>query len=314
MDNRGFVLPLIYKREIERVVVMNFKYFVLVGIGGSNLGAKAVYDALKKPKPQVEMLFADTVSPVMLERIIAKLKTVKKEEVLLNYVSKSGTTLETRENFEALKDYAGTIVDTYRDLEFDKTIGGRFSVLTEVGLFPLRSCGFSTDELLRGKADAGDGKESAQWLFEQLQAGMVVHDMFLFNPELESLGKWYRQLSGESTGKDGKGFVPTVSIGTTDLHSMFQRYVGGPHNITTTFISARHKGDETMAAIYKAVTQAYLEHDLPFQEYFMPELNEYELGKFMETKMREIVHLAHLMGVNAFDQPKVEAYKKFISR
>lgn len=290
----------------------NIKYFVLVGIGGSNLGAKAVYEALYKPGQTPEILFADTVSPVMIERIIAKLKTVNKEEVLLNYVSKSGTTLESEHNFEILKEYAGTIVDTYKELDFDKTIGGRFSVLTEVGLYPLRMCGFDTDELLRGKADAGDDKESAQWLYEQLQAGMVVHDMFLFNPELESLGKWYRQLLGESTGKDGKGFLSTVSIGTTDLHSMFQRYVGGPHNIATTFVKAGHS--EPMDAIYEAVKQAYRDHNLSFQEYLMPELNEYELGKFFETKMREIVHLAHLMGVNAYDQPNVEAYKKLISR
>lgn len=288
---------------------MKLKYFILVGIGGSNLGAKAVYDALWTPSSDgARMLFADTVSPVTLERIIAKLKTAKKEEVLLNYVSKSGTTLESKMNFELLKDYTGKIVDTYKDLDFDKTIGGRFSVLTEVGLFPLRTCGFDTDEMLRGKADAGDGKESAQWLYAQLEAGRVVHDMFLFNPELESLGKWCRQLMGESTGKDGKGFVPTVSIGTTDLHSMFQRYIGGPHNIATTFVCA---GEPNI--FYKATTQAYKEHGLPFQEYLMPKLDEYELGKFLETKMREIVHLAHLMGVNPFDQPNVEAYKRLIS-
>lgn len=292
---------------------MALKFFILVGIGGSNLGAKAVYDALRLADPlaqgKPEMLFADTVSPVTLERIIAKLKTAKKEEILLNYVSKSDTTLESLENFAKLKGYASTIVDTYKDLEFDKSIGGRFSVLTEVGLFPLRTCGFNTDEMLRGKADATEG--NAEWLFDQMQAGMVVHDMFLFNPELESLGKWYRQLMGESTGKDGKGLLPTVSIGTTDLHSMVQRYFGGPHNIATTFVKAGKS--EPMNSIYEAVKQAYTDHNLPFQEYFMPKLNEYELGKFFETKMREIVHLAHFMGVDPYNQPNVEDYKKLIS-
>lgn len=289
---------------------MALKYFVLVGIGGSNLGPKAVYDALKMPgdgKP--EMLFADTVSPYMRDQLAARLAGVPREEVMLNYVSKSGTTLESKENFEFFKKYAGTIVDTYKDLDFDKTIGGRFSVLTEVGLFPLRTCGFDVDEMLRGKADAGDGKASAEWLLEQLKAGNVVHDMFLFNPELESLGKWYRQLLGESTGKDGKGYVPTVSIGTTDLHSVYQRYAGGPHNIATTFVFARRNGDHTMATILEGVKKAYSKGIMSFQEYLMPKLDEYELGKFFETKMREIVHLAHLMGVNPFDQPDVESYK-----
>ena len=95
------------------------------------------------------MLFADTVSPVMRARILTKIRNAKKEEILLNYVSKSGTTMETKENFEFFKEYAGEIVDTYKDLEFDKNISGRFSVLTEVGLFPLRTCGFNTDELLQ---------------------------------------------------------------------------------------------------------------------------------------------------------------------
>lgn len=289
--------------------MIQLKYFLLIGIGGSNLGAKAVYEALCKPGQIPEMLFADTVSPVMLERIIAKLKTAKKEEILLNYVSKSGTTLETRENFEILKEYAGTIVDTYKDLDFDKSIGGRFSVLTEVGLYPLRMCGFNVDELLRGKADATEG--NAEWLFEQLQNGIVVHDMFLFGPELESLGKWYRQLMGESTGKDGKGFFPSVSIGTTDLHSVYQRYIGGPHNIATTFVKSGQ--DQPMTRIYEAVKKSYSNHSLPFQEYLMPKLDEYELGKFLETKMRETVHLAHLMGVDPYDQPNVESYKKLIS-
>ncbi len=286
---------------------MALKYIILCGIGGSSLGAKAVYDALYRPGQMPEMLFADSISPVMMERIIAKLKTVKKEEILVNYVSKSGTTRESKENFEIFKEYAGTVVDTYKDLDFDKTIGGRFSVLTEVGIFPLRTCGFNTDEMLRGKADAGDGKESAKWLYDQLVSGYVIHDTFLFGPELESLGKWYRQLMAESTGKDGKGFVPTVSIGSTDLHSIFQRYVGGPHNIATTFVYVGTPDKYCTASI-----QAYREHGLPFQEYVLAERSEYELGKFFETKMREVVHLAHLMGVNPYDQPDVEAYKKFL--
>ncbi len=295
---------------------MAIKYFVLVGIGGSYWGARAVYDALRKPGQTPELLFVDTVSPVLREQILAKIKDVPKEEILLNYVSKSGTTLEIKENFEFFREYAGTIVDTYKDLDFDKTIGGRFSVLTEVGLYPLRTCGFDTEAMLSGKADATDG--NAQWLFEQLQAGMAVHDMFLFNPELESLGKWYRQLLGESTGKDDKGYVPTVSIGSSDLHAMYQRYLGGTKNIATTFVFARHRtggqarleGDETMHVLYESTKKTYHDYGVPYQEYQMTSVNEYELGKFMQYKIYEVIELARLMGVNAFDQPMVELYKK----
>ncbi len=291
---------------------MTLKYFILVGIGGSNLGAKAVYDALKMPNDgRPELLCADTVAPVTRQRIIETIKGTPKEQILLNYVSKSGMTLESKENFEVLREYAGTVVDTYKDFEFDKNIGGRYSVFTPVGTYPLQTLGFDADAFLKGKeaASTAEAEASAAWLFQQLEAGMAIHDLFIFNPELESLGKWYRQLMGESTGKEGKGFLPTVSVGSTDLHSMFQRYIGGPRNIATTFVRAHQPGDQTIAALYEATKTVYKTEGVPFQEYMMPALNEFEIGKFMQFKMYEIIHLAKLMGVNAFDQPLVELYK-----
>jgi len=277
----------------------NKKSVLLVGIGGSNLGAKAVYEALRKTDTPL-LLCADTVDSVTREWIVAQID----ENTELIYVSKSGTTLESQLNFDYFKKYTDNITVI---TDPDSPVCGRFSVFTKFGIKPLSRLGFDTDAFLEGKADASESeaKKSAQWLFEQLQAGMVAHDMFIFNPELESLGKWYRQLMGESTGKNGKGYLPTVSIGSTDLHSMFQRYIGGPHNIATTFVCV---GEPDV--FYKATTRTYREHGLPFQEYVIAKRDEFSLGKFMQFKMYEIIELAHLMGVNPFDQPMVELYKE----
>ena len=281
----------------------NKKSVLLVGIGGSNLGAKAVYEALRAIDTPL-LLCADAVDSVTRERIVAQIDADTK----LIYVSKSGTTIESKLNFDFFKKYTDNIT-VITDPNSPPEISGRFSVFTKFGLEPISRLGFDTKKFLKGKADANEAeaKKSGAWLFEQLQVGMAIHDMFLFNPELESLGKWYRQLMGESTGKDGKGYIPTVSIGSTDLHSMFQRYIAGPHNVATTFVCI---GEPDI--FYKATTRIYRELDLPFQEYIIAKRDEYELGKFMQFKMYEIIELAMLMGVNPFDQPMVELKKTII--
>ena len=286
------------------------KYLILVGIGGSNLGAKAVYEALRLADPLAQgkpvILFADTISPVMRERIVVELQHAKKEDITLNYVSKSGTTLESKENFEFFKEYAGKIVNTYQDFEFDKTIGGRFSVFTPVGTYPLEMAGVDVKAFLQGRDEAV--QTDAEAIFKYMQQGCVIYNSFFFNPELEDLGKWFRQLMAESLGKDGKGILPIVSVGSTDLHSVAQMYFGGPKNILTEFIYAS-QGSREMDAIYGGTKTAYRNHDMPFLEYPLGEISARSLGRYMQTKMLTIIALAKLMGVNAFDQPDVEHYK-----
>ena len=133
--------------------------------------------------------------------------------------------------------------------------------------------------------------------------------MFLFNPELESLGKWWRQLVAESLGKDGKGILPIVSIGTNDLHSTLQLYLDGPKNIYTTFVSAKPL-PKIVDAILEGVKISYTNHGLPFRHIELGKLDAYDLGVFMQTQMNEVIALAKLMGVDAFNQPAVEEYKK----
>ena len=157
---------------------------------------------------------------------------------------------------------------------------------------------------------------------------------------MESVGKWYRQLTGESIGKrenlDGEeaheGITPIVSIGSTDLHSMAQLFYGGPHDKLTTLVYAKQSPAEVkvpqdlvfpglvdditgksykeiMQAIYGGVKKAYEKNGLPYMEILFPEISEYTVGQFLQFKMCEMMYLAQLLNVNAFNQPAVEDYK-----
>jgi glucose-6-phosphate isomerase len=180
---------------------------------------------------------------------------------------------------------------------------------------------------------------SAISIYLHSQKGKNIHNTFLFNPELESLGKWYRQLMAESIGKrknsKGKivraGITPIVSIGSTDLHSMAQLYFGGPNDKFTNIVFAKQKNgvkisnlefgglaegienksfENIMRAIVGGVKAAYEKNKLPFIDIALNEISEKSLGYYLQFRMIEIMYLARLLQVNAFDQPNVEDYKK----
>lgn len=171
--------------------------------------------------------------------------------------------------------------------------------------------------------------------------GCMLHDIFIFSVELESLGKWYRQLTAESIGKKYNnndelvniGITPTVSIGSTDLHSVVQLYLAGPYNRFTTFITTdkskvelvlphyeefealveniqKKSYSSIMNAILKGTQTAYRHDNRPFITIHIPEKSAYCLGQLMQIKMIEIMYLGFLMNINPFDQPNVEEYKK----
>ena len=331
------------------------KYVIVAGIGGSNLGAKAVYDALfgqfdflqdRTPK----IIFLDTVSPTLLRNVFHVIDSLdEKEEVLVNVISKSGSTAETMAHFEALEEKMTKIFGDVSDrfvlttgegsklwqigkekgmhlLPMPEEIGGRFSVFTNVGLFPLLLAGVDVQELVAGANAmldrAEESKKSAACIFSHKNQGILLNNSFFFNPECESIGKWYRQLMGESVGKrhdlDGNevfaGITPIVSIGSTDLHSMAQLYFGGPRNKFTALIYAsqsevHEEYARIMDAIYGGVVSAYKNNELPFVEVDLQEISAYSIGQFFQFKMMEMMYLAKLMNVNAFDQPSVEDYK-----
>lgn len=309
---------------------MNLKYILNIGLGGQYNGPKAVYNALHADA-QPEILFSSTVSmheQATIERALAGVKSPR--EVLMVYSSKSGTTMETKENFRHyysfLQKKLGAIDDRVivvtsegspliaeaqdRGWQVElipKEIGGRFSVFTATGLVPLGHAGIDVGQFLEGEKAGEIGK--AEEIFKYYQQGFQIHNIFLFNPELESLGKWWRQLVAESLGKDGKGILPIVSIGTNDLHSTLQLYLDGPKNIYTIFVSAKPL-PPLVAAILDGVKASYQNHSLPYVHIEMPVLDAFELGKFMKTRMTEVIRVAELMHVDPYTQPAVEEYKK----
>ena len=343
-----------------------FDYLVVVGIGGSNLGTLAIVEALFGKNhllsSKKKVFFVDTVDSDSLADVLS---FVKGKKFLLVLISKSGTTTESIANFEVLlkqiplsqrKSRVVTISDEgsllsslalrkgYSHLFIPKKVGGRFSVFSSVGLFPLAFLGVDIKKLLLGARGALEkfnknnyALEGALDLYHNYLSGKKINDLFIFSNDLESLGKWYRQLMGESVGKrfslSGSekfiGITPTVSIGSTDLHSVGQLYLGGPRDKFTSFVSVKnHKSivvpsnkdiilrdlqglsfKKIMDSILLGTMRAYKKNKLPFNHYEFVCKDEFELGFFMQTKMFEIMILAHLLGVNPFDQPSVEEYK-----
>ncbi|MFZ5365173.1 MAG: hypothetical protein ACOZBH_03180 [Patescibacteria group bacterium] len=360
----------------------SLKYIMLVGIGGSNLGAKAVYEALYSKfdwldeKRMPKIIFLDTVSSEKMKLAFTLSKSIKRpDELLIIATSKSGTTVETVANLEVIVNHFQRKFKNIRerivfitdqdsalwDMAIKKDIhklpipaaaGGRYSVFSAAGLFPLHLAGINIDELRQGARQAvkdctsglfaNPALVSAALTYLQYKRGCVIFNNFFFNPEYESIGKWQRQLMAESLGKKknlkGKvvraGITPMVSVGSTDLHSMAQLYFGGPKNIFTNFIYSKSRGEiylpknlkfaglaegingksleSLMTAIYSGVKTAYQKNKMPFAAVELA-ATEKNIGYYLQFRMIEMMYLAKLMDVNAFDQPGVEDYKREIT-
>ena len=366
------------QHAVERYFTTQLRYIIVVGIGGSNLGTQAIYDALRRERDGVhegypQLIFLDTVSTKLfldIERVL-ELDVSYPEEILVNLISKSGGTTESIANFELLYAYLSKRFPNIKErivvttdngsplwkaaekenmgvLPIPKLVGGRYSVFTPVGLFPLALTGIDVRELILGAKDflhANFSAENhslrlAETIFKAHHEGVTQCNFFFFNPELESVGKWARQLYAESIGKEhdksGKvvraGVTPSVSIGSTDLHSVGQLYFGGPKDKFTllTYIKSPSRlsvpkqglftslvpgicgrsPDDIMHAIYSGTTTAYNSHKLPYGEVTLPDVSPYSIGMFLEWQMIAVMYLAELFHVNAFDQPNVEDYKK----
>lgn len=356
---------------------------VVVGIGGSSLGAKAVHQAIHgrfyhATEPKLRVYFAETVDADRMFTIVSVLEKelLKGNAVLITVITKSGTTTETIANFHVLlsllkkyrphnyREYIVAITDVdsplwrfaqqegYALLPIAKVVGGRYSVFSPVGLFPLLMAGVDTDQLLLGAResvercsvfsfDTNPALMSALLQFIHYRRGISISDLFLFSVDLEAVGKWYRQLMGESIGKEfdkegrrvAAGITPTVSLGSIDLHSLAQLYLGGPRDKFTTFVTVQQIAQditintelcvenisaclqgkqlsEIMYALVEGTKRAYLKNDRPFCSLVLPEKKERYIGQFLQFKMMEMMYLGHLLHVDPFDQPNVELYKR----
>lgn len=360
---------------------------VVVGIGGSALGLAAVHQALygtlyNEQQPTCKLYIADTVDSDYLNDILLLVEQELEggNAVIITVISKSGQTTETVVNAQlfidsvrkafpetyrqyvvvitdegsALWDYS--VVHSMARLAIPALVGGRYSVLSAVGLFPLALLGIDIDALCSGAAamrsmcidsdiESNPAAMRALLLNAYYNKGVAIHDLFLFSVDLAAIGAWYRQLMGESLGKgcleDGlfmrKGITPTVSMGTVDLHSVAQLYLGGPHVRFTTFVavsknnvelvvpnignhingitelSAHVQGKKIssiMGIILQGVLVAYHKNKRPFVLLTIPEKNPYYIGMLLQLHMLEMMYAGFLLRINPFDQPDVELYKQ----
>ncbi|MCB9330595.1 MAG: glucose-6-phosphate isomerase [Lewinellaceae bacterium] len=353
---------------------------VVIGIGGSYLGAKAALEfcqptpALAKPgnAGTVDICFAGTnLSAPYLNQLLDGLKD---RDFSVNVISKSGTTTEPAIAFRLLKKllekkygkdgarariYATTdrskgALKTLADREDYETfvvpddVGGRFSVLTAVGLLPLAAAGIDVDQLMRGAADARvhfQNTDFAQNTVLQYVAarnilhrkGKAIEMLINYEPRLHFLAEWWKQLYGESEGKDGKGIFPASADFTSDLHSLGQYIQDGRRHLFETLLEIQNPESDivleaedddldglnylagkTLDYVNKKAAEGTLEAHVaggvPNLKITIPEATPYYLGQLFYFFEKACAVSGYLLGVNPFDQPGVEAYKKNMFR
>ena len=355
----------------------NCEVVVVAGIGGSYLGARAVIEALGN---SFAWLVGDKKNPTILfagnnigEDYLAEMCDYLKDKKfgVIN-ISKSGTTTETALTFRLLKKQceaqrgkeeakkvivavtdakkgaARTCADKegYTSFIIPNNVGGRFSVLTPVGLLPIACAGFDISQLVAGAQDMEKacGKDvpfseniAAQYAAVRnalyAKAGKKIEIMINYQPKLHFMSEWWKQLYGESEGKDGKGIFPASCDFTTDLHSMGQWIQEGERSIFETVISvekpnrtmlfpedeenldglnflAGKRVDEVNKMAELGTRLAHVDGGVPNMRLSVPELNEYYVGQMIYFFEIACGISGNVLGVNPFNQPGVEAYKK----
>jgi glucose-6-phosphate isomerase len=349
---------------------------VVAGIGGSYLGARAVIDALSN---SFDWLQSERHHPVMLyaghnisEDYLAELSDYLKNKTfgIIN-ISKSGTTTETALAFRllktqlehqigkkearkrivaitdpqkgALRTLAGQ--EGYKTFDIPANIGGRYSVLTPVGLLPIAVTGIDIRQLIAGAKDMEEacrpGKPFSQnpaALYavvrnELYRLGKKIEILVNYHPKLHYIGEWWKQLYGESEGKEHKGIFPAAVDFTTDLHSMGQWIQEGERSIVETVISSQQpthqvvipseegnldglnylagkRVDEVNKMSELGTSIAHVDGGVPNIRIDLPRFNEYYLGQLLYFFEKACGISGYLLGINPFDQPGVEAYKK----
>lgn len=342
---------------------------ICIGIGGSYLGAEAVIKAASPyfGRTGPEVIFAGHhLSPAYHKEL---LESLKGKSVYVNVISKSGSTLEPalafrlirqfmEENFEdADRRIIATTGPTggrlnpladakgYRRFIIPGDVGGRFSVLTPVGLLPIAVAGVDIRALVAGAQKMMTDLESFEdnpaldyaadrYVFHE--AGFTTEVFAVMEPKLAPIGAWWQQLFGESEGKDGKGLFPSVVQYTTDLHSLGQYVQDGRRNLLETFLTVEEgvslpipseqndvDGLNDLAgkeyafvnqSAYAGTAEAHLEGNVPSWTITLPCADAESVGALIAFYQHAVAVSGYMLGVNPFDQPGVEAYKQKMYR
>lgn len=322
-------------KEAAKKINQESEYLVCIGIGGSYLGHRAIIEALR-PKSETKIIYAgNSLSRRELEYALSE---VGDHDFSINVISKSGTTLEPAIAFKAFKEkliekygeeeaynriYATTdanigtlhdeaVANGYTRFVVPDNIGGRYSVLTAVGLLPLAVAGVDVEKLLEGASDAMDNvvdvaTEYAWMRYTLGQKGYDTEIFASFEPSTLYFNEWLKQLFGESEGKNKQGIFPASVIYSTDLHSLGQFMQDGRRNLWETIID--YPTDETNAKVVQAVKIAHLQGGIPVLDITVSSFDEKGFGELIYFFELACAMSAKLFGVNPFDQPGVEAYK-----
>lgn len=384
-DYLGWIdLPTAYdKEEFARIqkaaakIQSDSDVLIVIGIGGSYLGARAAIEALshsfyntlpKDKRKTPEVYFAgNNISSTYVTHL---LDLVEGKDFSVNVISKSGTTTEpaiafrifraalekkygkeeARKRIYATTDRAKGALKKLSDEEGYETfvipddVGGRYSVLTAVGLLPIATAGISIDEMMQGAADAAKEfsnpnlAENASYQYAAVRnalyrKGKVTEILVNYEPSLHYVSEWWKQLYGESEGKDFKGIFPASVDFSTDLHSMGQFIQEGNRNIFETVIQVTEVpshitiesdpadldglnflAGKTLDFVNKKAFQgtllAHTDGQVPNLVVNVPDLTPYSFGYLVYFFEKACGISGYLLGVNPFDQPGVEAYKK----
>ena len=351
-------------KEVAEEIYRSGDLLVCIGIGGSYLGSKAFIHALYGEKHRIKFI-GHHLSPLELHDLLQELE---EKDFYINVISKSGTTTEPGVTFRILREFAEKkygdnvnrrIIATtdaqkgalrelskqngYRSFTIPDDVGGRFSVLTPVGLLPILAAGADMDQIIRGAVSGfkfsltdDDQNPALSYVTSRhlcYRDGKAIEIMASMEPRLHYLSEWWKQLFGESEGKEGKGIFPASVDFTTDLHSMGQWIQDGVRNIFETFLVIDHyqkdviipaddanldklnylagkKMSEVNQKAYKGTKHAHEEGGVPTMVIHFDYLDEEHLAKLCVIFEVSVAISGYMLGVNPFDQPGVETYKK----
>lgn len=371
------------KAEFERIkqaakkIQSDSQVLVVIGIGGSYLGAKMAVDFLndtffnylpddRRQFPQV-MFAGNSLSPSYVYDL---LNLIGDRDFSVNVISKSGTTTEPSIAFRIFKDrlvekygeagakdriYATTDqahgalrqeadAKGYESFIIPDGVGGRYSVLTPVGLLPIAASGADIDQLMKGAADAADAytdpdlskNEAYQYAAYRnilYRKGFTTELLENYEPNMMYFAEWWKQLMGESEGKNEKGIYPSSANFTTDLHSLGQYIQEGLRNLMETVVKVNqpnhdldvpkeadnldglqylegHTMDFANTKAFEAVTLAHTDGNVPNMSVHIPDQTPYTLGYLIYFFEVAVAISGYLNGINPFNQPGVEAYKQ----
>ena len=342
--------------------------FVVIGIGGSNQAARAVVKALRPENGPAILWAGNTISACETARLLKELDGYR--SVYIDCIAKNFETLEPGISFRVLRRYleqrygqaeaakrifaTGTpgstlhqlcIDNGYTFLTFPECIGGRYSVGSDVGLFPMAVAGVDVKALVQGMRDMRDELRAApagenlalryaclrKWMLEQ---GLSLEMLAFFEPRLDYFAKWWIQLFAESEGKDGTGLYPVVSSNSEDLHSIGQFIQQGSPILFETFVTVRARDASVVLpatdkkdyfdyltgrdfwdindTARRATMRAHSEGGIPCLELSIPAIDAHTLGELFYFFLFSCYLSCRLVGVNPFNQPGVESYKGYM--